>query len=156
MRVFSAALLLIISGCSPSPYGPLEVQYSWGSYKEYYPDVIEYEYIRDIWHDGVQIVCASGQGRDGYSFGNQATSFTDTRNDTGSRVFKATSIAIRYLPQCSLIRSIEDFEIALEELKLMDDAIEICGEMNVNGTGEKLREVIACQEGIIYEKSSTE
>ena len=38
----------------------------------------------------------------------------------------------------------------------MDDAIEICGEMNVYGTGEKLREVIACQEGIIYEKSSTE
>ena len=54
------------------------------------------------------------------------------------------------------IQSIEDFEIALAELKLMDKAIDICGEMNVDGTGEKLREVMACQEDIIYEKSSAQ
>tara|TARA_B110000003_G_C16302924_1_gene399637 strand:- start:100 stop:564 length:465 start_codon:yes stop_codon:yes gene_type:complete len=154
MRVFFATLLLIISGCSPSPYGrPIEVKYSWGSYKEYFPDVIEYEYIKDIWHDGVLISCASGQG---FGFNNQAIVFEDTRNDTKSRVFEATSIAINYLPYCPGIQSIEDFEIALAELKLMEEAIDICGEMNVDGTGEKLREVMACQEDIIYEKSSTE
>ena len=130
----------------------IEVEYTWDSYTEYYPDVIEREYIKDIWHDGVRISCASGKG---FGFRNQAVVFQDTRNDTGSRVFEATYIATRYLPSCLLIQSIEDFEIALAELKLMDKAIDICGEMNVDGTGEKLREVMACQEDIIYEKSST-
>ena len=130
----------------------IEVELSWDSYTEYFPDVVEHDYIRTIWHDGVSISCASGQG---FGFSNQAIAFVDTRNDTESRVFEATRIAIDHLPHCLGIQSIEDFEIALAELKLMDKAIDICGEMNVDGTGEKLREVMACQEDIIYEKSST-
>ena len=97
------------------------------------------------------IRCASGKRITDVSFSNQAIAFADSRDGT-RRGFPNRPLTRSYLPYCKSIKSENDFEIALEKLKKMAKAFNVCGDINVKGTQEQADAWAKCQEDIVYGK----